>query len=79
MADTEARRPRALVTDAEVLAFIRESTRDRGFPPTVREITRGVGLRATSALYVRLLRMQVKGLVTWQEGTARSIRVLEEA
>lgn len=45
----------------DILHFIYEHTKNRGFPPTVREIGEQVGLSSTSTVHGHLARMEKKG------------------
>ncbi|MDE3113918.1 MAG: repressor LexA, partial [Chloroflexota bacterium] len=38
-----------------ILAFIRETASERGYPPSVREIAEAVGLASTSAVHHHLI------------------------
>lgn len=61
-----------------VLAAIQRSVRERGYPPTLREIAREVGLSvysvSTVTYHLRLL--QEAGLIAVTPGTPRGIRLL---
>ena len=62
-----------------ILNFVRLYTAEHGFGPTMREIAVAVGLRSTSTVADYLLKMQKAGLVSSIPGSARSIRVLDQA
>ena len=46
-----------------ILDFIRETVRDRGYPPTVREIGEAVGLTSSSSVHSQLENLERKGLL----------------
>src|SRR5690348_13131956 len=46
-----------------ILDFIRETVRDRGYPPTVREIGEAVGLASSSSVHAQLANLERRGLV----------------
>lgn len=46
-----------------ILAFIHETVRDRGYPPTVREIGEAVGLTSSSSVHAQLANLERKGLL----------------
>src|SRR5947199_2082299 len=48
---------------ARILEFIRETVRDRGYPPTVREIGEAVGLTSSSSVHSQLANLERKGLL----------------
>jgi len=59
----------------DVLAAIDELTRRYGYPPTLREIARAVGLcLSTASYYVNAL--ETKGAISRVPGTPRTIVVL---
>lgn len=67
------------ITDAEdVLRFIRSFIAAQGHSPTVREITRGVGLHSTSAAHHWLEALRYDNRIDWVPGLARTIKVLED-
>jgi len=56
MSDTTARQQR-------ILDFIAETVRERGYPPTVREIGEAVGLTSSSSVHAQLANLERKGLL----------------
>jgi len=50
MSDTTSITPR----QQRILDFIAETVRDRGYPPTVREIGEAVGLTSSSSVHAQL-------------------------
>jgi repressor LexA len=46
-----------------ILDFIVETVRDRGYPPTVREIGEAVGLTSSSSVHAQLANLERKGLL----------------
>jgi repressor LexA len=46
-----------------ILAFIAETVRDRGYPPTVREIGEAVGLTSSSSVHAQLANLEKMGLL----------------
>jgi repressor LexA len=46
-----------------ILEFIAETVRERGFPPTVREIGEAVGLTSSSSVHAQLANLERKGLL----------------
>jgi repressor LexA len=56
MADITARQRR-------ILDFIAETVRDRGYPPTVREIGEAVGLTSSSSVHAQLANLERKGML----------------
>jgi repressor LexA len=60
---------------AELLTFLREFIAERGYPPTAREIGAAYGW-APQAVADYLGALRKRGLVTWEPGKARTLRVL---
>lgn len=48
-----------------------------GIPPTLREIAVEAHLASTSTVATHLAALAKLGIVTWKQGKARSIRVIE--
>ena len=48
----------------DILTYVRESTKSRGYRPSMREIADAVGLRSTSAVSHQLTILEQKGLLT---------------
>ncbi len=62
----------------QVLDFIISHTRDKGFPPSVREICDALGLKSPSSAHSHLIALEKKGYVLRNaSSTARAITVNE--
>lgn len=61
----------------QILEYIISYISEHGYPPTVREIGEGVGLKSTSSVRSHLLRMLNEGILETDAdpGTPRAIRV----
>lgn len=61
----------------KILEFIISYIQLHGYPPTVREIGNGVGLKSKSSVHAHLIRMLNDGMIETDVGTgsARAIRV----
>src|SRR5437764_1222206 len=46
-----------------IVAFIRETLKERGYPPTVREIGEAVGLTSSSSVHAQLANLERMGLL----------------
>jgi hypothetical protein len=62
-----------------ILAAIGDFARDRGYPPSMREIGDAVGLNSTSTVSRQLGILQRKGYVDWTPGKQRAVTVREQA
>lgn len=59
-----------------VLEYIENSIALRGFPPTIREISRHIGATSSQAGADHMRALVRKGYVSREEGVARGLRVL---
>ncbi len=60
----------------DVLNFIKDFVDDNGYPPSVREICIGIGVKSTSTVHGYLTRLERNGYITRESTRTRSI-VLE--
>lgn len=60
---------------AELYHLIEKLTEEQGFPPTIREISQGLGGRSISTVKFHLDRMAEAGYLTMEPGKSRSIRL----
>lgn len=67
------------ITDRQqqILDFIKSEVIANGYPPTVREIGEGVGLRSTASVHEQLNKLVCLGLISRALGKVRAIRVLD--
>ncbi|WP_413084582.1 transcriptional repressor LexA [Thermaerobacter composti] len=63
----------------EILEFIKASVRERGYPPSVREIGEAVGLKSTSTVHTYLAQLERKGYIRRDPTKPRAIEVRGEA
>jgi repressor LexA len=61
----------------QILDFIAETVRDRGYPPTVREIGEAVGLTSSSSVHAQLANLERMGLLRKDPTKPRAV-ALEE-
>ena len=59
----------------QVLEYIDESVRHRGYPPSVREIGEAVGLSSSSTVHAHLAALQDKGYLSRDPSKPRAIEV----
>ncbi len=60
-----------------ILEFIAETVRERGYPPTVREIGEAVGLTSSSSVHSQLANLERKGLLHKDPTKPRAIGLAE--
>ncbi|MEV6342712.1 transcriptional repressor LexA [Actinoplanes sp. NPDC051851] len=68
-------RPRITPKQERILGVIRDSVRDRGYPPTVREIGAAVGLVSPSSVAHHLKVLEQRGLLRRQPHGSRAVDV----
>lgn len=62
-----------------IYEFIKEQLREKGYPPSVREICNAVGLRSTSTVHGHLKKLEEKGFIRRDPTKPRAIEVLEHS
>ncbi len=56
-----------------IIDFIQETVRERGYPPTVREIGEAVGLTSSSSVHSQLTNLQRRGFIRKDPAKPRAI------
>lgn len=62
--------------DDAVCSFIVEYTRNRGYPPTVREVGDAFGWTSSSTVHARLERLKHEGKLLAEKDRPRTLRVV---
>lgn len=60
-----------------ILEFIKNEVREKGYPPSVREIGEAVGLLSSSTVHGHLDRLEKKGLIRRDPTKPRAIEILD--
>ncbi len=60
-----------------ILNFIKNEVRDKGYPPSVREIGEAVGLASSSTVHGHLERLEKKGLIRRDATKPRAIEITD--
>jgi repressor LexA len=60
-----------------ILDFIKSKVREKGYPPSVREIGEAVGLASSSTVHGHLDRLEKKGLIRRDPTKPRAIEILD--
>lgn len=60
-----------------ILDFIKSEVRDKGYPPSVREIGEAVGLASSSTVHGHLERLEKKGLIRRDPTKPRAIEITD--
>ncbi|KXH80063.1 transcriptional repressor LexA [Sporosarcina sp. HYO08] len=61
----------------DILSFIKDEVRKKGYPPSVREIGEAVGLASSSTVHGHLARLESKGYIRRDPTKPRAIEVLD--
>ncbi|MBM6830170.1 transcriptional repressor LexA [Anaerotignum lactatifermentans] len=62
----------------QILEYMKQEVREKGYPPSVREICEAVGLKSTSTVHGHLSRLEKKGLIRRDPTKPRAIEILDE-
>lgn len=70
----------ALITlrQREILEFIKQFIRDKGYPPSVREIGDGVYLSSSSTVHGHLTRLEKNGYIKRDPTKPRTLVIIPE-
>lgn len=63
----------------EILEYIKECIRKKGYPPAVREICEAVHLKSTSSVHSHLSRLEELGMIRKDPTKPRAIEILDDA
>lgn len=61
----------------QILEYMKAEVREKGYPPSVREICDAVGLKSTSTVHGHLSRLEKKGLIRRDPTKPRAIEILD--
>ncbi len=62
----------------EIYIYIGKFIKKHNYPPTIREICDGVGLRSTSSVANHLKNMKAKGLIEYEIDSPRTLRLIKD-
>ena len=68
------------LTDAqnELYSWIKNYMRDFQHSPSIRQMMHAMGLKSPAPIQSRLKHLQEKGYISWQEGKARTLQIVDE-
>ena len=68
------------LTDAqnELFEWIKNYIKDFQHSPSIRQMMKGMGLRSPAPIQSRLKHLQEKGYISWQEGRARTLQLVND-
>ena len=61
----------------KILDYIRDEIADKGYPPSVREICQGVGVRSTSTVHAHLNSLEKQGLIRRNAAKPRALELVD--
>lgn len=67
----------AEVSQRKILEFIKREIDEKGYPPSVREICAGVGLKSTSTVHAHLNHLERQGLIRRDPTKPRAMEVID--
>ncbi len=62
----------------QILSYIKQNLKDKGYPPSVREICMAVGLSSTSTVHSHLSSLEKKGFIRRDPSKPRTIEILDD-
>ena len=62
----------------ELYGWIKNYLRDFQHSPSIRQMMKAMGLKSPAPIQSRLKHLQEKGYISWQEGKARTLQIVEE-
>ncbi len=64
---------------ARILEYIRQVSRNRNYPPSVREIGEAVGLSSSSTVHNHLNQLERRGLIRRDPSKSRTVQLVQDA
>jgi len=62
----------------ELYEWIKKYMKDFQHSPSIRQMMQAMGLKSPAPIQSRLKHLQEKGFISWQEGKARTLQVIED-
>ena len=62
----------------ELYGWIKEYMKDFQHSPSIRQMMQAMGLKSPAPIQSRLKHLQEKGYISWQEGKARTLQLIDE-
>ena len=63
---------------SDLYEWIKEYMRDFKHSPSIRQMMQAMGLKSPAPIQSRLKHLQEKGYISWQEGKARTLQLMNE-
>ena len=62
----------------ELYGWIKDYMKDFQHSPSIRQMMQAMGLKSPAPIQSRLKHLQDKGYISWQEGKARTLQLIDE-
>jgi len=62
----------------ELYVWIKNYLKDFQHSPSIRQMMQAMGLKSPAPIQSRLKHLQEKGYISWQEGKARTLKIIDE-
>jgi len=62
----------------ELYGWIKEYMKNFQHSPSIRQMMQAMGLKSPAPIQSRLKHLQEKGYISWQEGKARTMQIVDE-
>ena len=62
----------------ELYGWIKEYMKNYQHSPSIRQMMQAMGLKSPAPIQSRLKHLQEKGLISWQEGKARTLQIVDD-
>ena len=62
----------------QLLEWIKDYVENFHHSPSIRQMMKGMGLKSPAPIQSRLKHLQEKGYISWQEGRARTLQLVNE-
>ncbi len=63
---------------SELYGWIKEYMQKFQHSPSIRQMMKAMGLKSPAPIQSRLKHLQDKGYISWQEGKARTMQIVDE-
>ena len=63
---------------SELYGWIKDYMKDFQHSPSIRQMMQAMGLKSPAPIQSRLKHLQEKGYISWQEGKARTMQIVDE-
>ncbi len=63
---------------SELFEWIKDYIRDFQYSPSIRQMMKGMGLKSPAPIQSRLKHLQEKGYISWEEGRARTLQLVND-